>query len=160
MNATTHDEIRVTLTQLSDFSFNVHFDDTLAQDLVTDEPAPLGGGVGPNPSRVLMAAIGNCLSASLLFALRKYRNQPGTIRAEVRGRLGRNADNRLRVQHVDVALHLPGDPAGYEHLDRILQQFEQFCVVTESVRAGIEVAVEVRGDGDVVHHRSINLREA
>lgn len=152
----SNEQIKVTLTQIADYSFNIRFDDTDIQDLVTDEPAPLGGGHGPNPSRMLLVAIANCLSASLLFAMRKYKNEPGTIRAEVSGTMGRNAENRLRVLHVDVDLHLPDAAADYAQFERILQQFENFCVVTESVRAGIEVAVQVHdGSGAVLHH-SVN----
>ncbi|HET9820988.1 MAG TPA: hypothetical protein VFQ16_04115 [Burkholderiaceae bacterium] len=33
--------------------------------------------------------------------------------------------------------------AAVQHLDRCLQQFEDFCVVTESVRRGIPVQVRV-----------------
>ena len=150
------EQVKVTLTQLSDYSFNVSFDETDIPDLMTDEPAPLGGGKGPNPSRMLLAAIANCLSASLLFAMRKYKNQPGAIRAEVRGTLGRNAEGRMRVQHVDVDLHVPGAADDYAQFDRILQQFENFCVVTESVRGGIEVAVQVHDGSGQVRHASVN----
>lgn len=150
------EQIRVTLTQLSDYSFNVSFDEAGIPDLATDEPAPLGGGKGPNPSRMLLAAIANCLSASLLFAMRKYRNAPGTIRAEVRGTLGRNAEGRMRVLHVDVDLHLPDAAEDYAQFERILQQFENFCVVTESVRGGIEVAVQVHDGSGQVRHTSMN----
>lgn len=152
--APAQERIKVTLTQIADYSFNVSFDDTDAPDLITDEPAPLGAGQGPNPSRMLLAAVANCLSASLLFALRKYKNQPSGIVAEVRGTLGRNADGRLRVQRVEVDLNLGDAADSYEHFDRILQQFERFCVVTESVRAGIEVSVAVRDAGGNVVHRS------
>jgi organic hydroperoxide reductase OsmC/OhrA len=147
------EQVKVTLTQISDYSFNVSFDETDIPDLVTDEGAPLGGGKGPNPSRMLMAAIANCLSASLLFAMRKYKNAPGTIRAEVRGTLGRK-----RVLHVDVDLHLPDAADSYAQFERILQQFENFCVVTESVRSGIEVAVQVRDGSSTVLHSSVNQR--
>jgi organic hydroperoxide reductase OsmC/OhrA len=150
------EQVKVTLTQISDYSFNVSFDDSDIPDLLTDEGAPLGGGKGPNPSRMLMAAIANCLSASLLFAMRKYKNTPGTIRAEVRGTLGRNAEGRMRVQHVDVDLHLPDAAEGYAQFERILQQFENFCVVTESVRSGIEIAVQVHDGSGEVLHRSVN----
>jgi organic hydroperoxide reductase OsmC/OhrA len=150
------EQVKVTLTQISDYSFNVSFDGTDIPDLLTDEGAPLGGGKGPNPSRMLMAAIANCLSASLLFAMRKYKNLPGTIRAEVRGTLGRNAEGRIRVQHVDVDLHLPDAAESYDQFERILQQFENFCVVTESVRSGIEIAVQVHDASGEILHRSVN----
>jgi organic hydroperoxide reductase OsmC/OhrA len=150
------EQVKVTLTQLSDYSFNVSFDETDIPDLVTDEPAPLGGGKGPNPSRMLLAAIANCLSASLLFAMRKYKNQPGTIRAEVRGTLDRNAEGRMRVQHIDVDLHLPDAAEDYAQFERMLQQFENFCVVTESVRSGIEIAVQVHDGSGEVRHASVN----
>lgn len=150
------EQVKVTLTQVSDYSFNVSFDETDIPDLVTDEPAPLGGGKGPNPSRMLLVAIANCLSASLLFAMRKHKNQPGAIRAEVRGTLGRNAEGRMRVQHVDVDLHLPDAAEDYAQFERILQQFEDFCVVTESVRGGIEIAVQVHDGSGEVRHASVN----
>ncbi len=150
------EQVKVTLTQMSDYSFNIGFDDTDIPDLVTDEPAPLGGGKGPNPSRMLLAAIANCLSASLLFAMRKYKNAPGTIRAEVRGTLDRNAEGRMRVQHVEVDLHLPDAADDYAQFERILQQFENFCVVTESVRSGIEVAVQVHDSSGAIRHASVN----
>ena len=152
----TQEQVTVTLTQLADYTFNVQFDDTDLPSLVTDEPPPLGSGKGPNPSRMLLVAIANCLSASLLFAMRKYKNAPGTLRAVVRGTLGRNADNRLRVQHVQVDLHLPEPGDDYSHFERILETFENFCVVTESVRSGIEVAVNVHDGTGAVRHSSVN----
>lgn len=142
----------VTVEQESDYVFRVIFDDTSAPDLLTDEPEPLGGGSGPNPSRMLVAAVANCMSASLLFALRKFRNTPGKLVTRATATLGRNADKRLRVARIDATITLPDDPGGYQNLDRILQQFEQFCVVTESVRHGVEVSVSVSDrDGKRLH---------
>lgn len=145
-------QFSITVQQESDYVFRIAFDDTEIPDLLTDEPPPLGGNSGPNPSRMLLAAVANCLSASLLFALRKFNNTPGTLTSRATATLGRNADGRLRVDHIDVTLHLPGDPSDYQQLERVLAQFENFCVVTESVRAGVSVSVRVEdGQGASLH---------
>ena len=147
--------IELSLEQISDYEFRLRFDDTGAPDLLTDEPAPLGHGAGPNPSRLLLAAVANCLSASLLFSLRKFRNDPGQLTAHARAALARNEHGRWRVQRIEVELAMGAAAGSLEHLDRLLAQFEDFCVVTESVRQGIEVQVRVRdGSGVPLHSAS------
>ena len=74
--------IHVRLEQDADFAFHISFPGTDLDGLLSDEPAPLGGDRGPNPSRLLLAAIANCLVASLLCALRKHKNEPGRLVAE------------------------------------------------------------------------------
>ena len=143
--------IQLTITQESDYAFRVAFDDTALPSLLADEAPPLGSGKGPDPGRLLGAAIGNCLSASLLFALRKFKNQPGTIVARVRIEHARNERKRLRIGKVAVEIALPEAAADYAEIERILAQFEQFCTVTESVRVGIPVEVTVKdGTGTVL----------
>ncbi len=41
---------------LSGFAFRTRFDKSQFADLLTDEPAPLGGDSAPNPARLLAAA--------------------------------------------------------------------------------------------------------
>jgi len=132
----------VQLRQQQDFQFEIRFGDGIAP-LLADEPAPLGSGLGPSPEQLLAAAVGNCLSASLLFALRKFKQQPEPITTEVRFETGRNADNRVRMQAVRVVLKLGQPAAALEHLERVLATFEDFCVVTQSVRSSIAVDVQV-----------------
>ncbi|HET6433069.1 OsmC family protein [Dyella sp.] len=146
--------LSLTLTQESDYVFRIAFDDSEIPELITDESAPLGGDRGPNPSRLLLAAVANCLSASLLFSLRKFRNTPGTLVTHAEAELSRNAEGRLRVGQMTVTLELPEAAGEYHQIERLLQQFEQFCVVTESVRAGIPVAVRVRDTQGALLHQS------
>lgn len=144
--------LEVSLEQVEDFEFRVRFDGTAIEDLATDEPPPQGHNAGPNPARLLLAATANCLTASLLFALRKFRNTPGPIKARARARLARNAGQRWRVAGMEVDVQLTDAAASLQHFDRALAQFEDFCIVTESVRAGVPVAVRVvDGQGAVVH---------
>ena len=136
--------IRVTLEQEDDYAFRIHFEDTALDSLLGDEASPLGKDRGPNPARLLLASIANCLVASLLFAMRKQRNQPGKLRAEITAIPLRNAEGRWRIPQAFVELQLPEGNEHYQNLDRVLEQFEQFCIVTQSVRQGIDVLLTVK----------------
>lgn len=141
------DEIRVILELEDGYAFRVSFAGTGLDALHTDEPPPLGAGEGPNPSRLLLAAIANCLSASLLFAMRKFHNRPEALQAIASARLERNAEGRWRIPRANVELQLGEAVESHQQMERILAQFEQFCVVTQSVRQGIEVDVSIRDAG-------------
>jgi len=131
------------LEQLQDFEFRVRFDWPDVADLRLDEPEPLGRASGPNAARLIGAAVANCLSSSLLFCMRKFKQSPGPLRAEVKGELVRNDRGRMRIGRFDVTIRLSDSAAAIGHLDRCMAQFEDFCVVTESVRHGIPVDVRV-----------------
>lgn len=137
------DGIRLLLEQEGPYAFRISFDGAGLEALHTDEDAPLGAGAGPNPTHLLLAGVANCLSASLLFALRKFRNAPGPIRTEIVARKARNVAGRWRIPRVEVAIHLSDTAAGLEHFDRVLGQFEEFCIVTQSVREGMQVDVRI-----------------
>jgi organic hydroperoxide reductase OsmC/OhrA len=114
--------------------------------LVMDEPAPLGGGSGPNASRLLGAAVGNCLSASLLYCLRRARIEVEGLRTDVTVSPRRNEEGRLRIGSIRVELHPRVAPGAEGRMSRCLELFESFCVVTGGVREGIEVDVAVDPD--------------
>lgn len=132
----------VTVTQKADYQFVIDFGAAIPA-LLADEPAPLGKGDGPAPDHLLLAAVANCLSASLLFALRKFKQDPGGITTKATCTIDRNEHKRLRVLEIQVAITLGADGAQLQHLDRVLSQFEDFCTVSQSVQAGIPIKVAV-----------------
>lgn len=136
----------VSLTREDGYRFRIDFGDGSGATLQMDEPAPLGEGTGPNAARVLAAAVGNCLSASLLFCLEKARVDVDDVRTTVRGTMERNERGRIRLGPLQVRIEpgLSADAPG--RIDRCLEVFEDFCVVTQSVRDGLEVGVEVKVD--------------
>ncbi|RPI44333.1 MAG: OsmC family peroxiredoxin [Betaproteobacteria bacterium] len=141
----------VRLEQQQDFQFLVQFGLDDVPDLQVDEPKPLGSSAGPNAARLLAAAVGNCLAASLLFCLRKFKQTPGNVVAQVEGQLEREQRGRLRVARLDVVIHLGEAQGPVSRLAHCLREFEDYCVVTQSVRRGIEVNVRVEdADGRVV----------
>ena len=141
----------IELVQQADYRFEVHFDNPAVPLLTTDEAPPLGGNAGPNPARLLTVAVANCLSASLLFALRKFKNNPGPLRASATTSLVRSEQNRLRVGRIQVDIHLGVAATELKLLERALAQFEDFCVVTQSVRAAFPVDVRVLDSEGTVH---------
>ena len=134
----------VSLEHLGDYEFKVRFDWDEVPDLVLDEPEPLGHEHGPNAARILAAAVGNCLTASLLFCLRKSRIEPRGVKTTVTGTLTRNERGRQRIGGIHVRIDLDGPPGDSSpRLGRCLELYEDYCMITQSVREGIPVEVEV-----------------
>jgi uncharacterized OsmC-like protein len=93
---------------------------------------------------LLIAGVANCLCASLVFALGKFRQDGQGVEAEARCRIDRNAEGRLRIFGIDVELKLGALAEDMPRINRVMEQFERFCTVSESVKAGVPVEVVVR----------------
>jgi uncharacterized OsmC-like protein len=129
------------------FKFDVTFDDPSWAPIRVDEPVPIGDGTAPNATRLLSAAVGNCLAASLLFCLQKSRVEVTDLAAHVECAVVRNEKGRMRIGSVKVTLKPSVEGVPPERLGRCLDLFEDFCIVTQSVRAGIDVDVTVEPVG-------------
>jgi organic hydroperoxide reductase OsmC/OhrA len=136
-------EFSITLDWQRGYQFAVDFEQAGVAALLTDEPPPLGEGAGPNPARMLAAAVGNCMSASLKFCLDRSRIEVLDMKARVEGTLVRNERGRLRIESLRVRLEPVVAPGDRERMGRCLEMFEDFCIVGQSVRAGIDVSVDV-----------------
>jgi uncharacterized OsmC-like protein len=86
----------VDLEHVGGFRFLAHFGEGYPA-VTLDEPPPLGSGAGPDAARLLAAAIGDCLSASLLLCLQKSRVDVHDIRTNVMLTMARNDAGRLRI---------------------------------------------------------------
>jgi len=145
MSQTIEKTSRTMLTQEAGYRFRVRFDREGMPDLTTDESPPLGEGKGPNPSRLLATAVGTCLAASLLFCLGKARLSVDGLEAEVLTEFTRNEAGRLRIGGIKVRLLPKWTEETAAKAQRCLQIYEDFCVVTQAVRHGVPVEVQVDG---------------
>jgi organic hydroperoxide reductase OsmC/OhrA len=96
--------------------------------------------------RILAAAVGHCLSASALFCLQKARVVVHRMRTDVEAATVRDERGRLRVSQIRVQLRPQIAGPNHARVRRCLDLFEDYCVVTQSVRSGIDVNVDVRMD--------------
>ena len=143
MSGGGHDGARVRLAREEGFRFRVRFGADGVPDLITDEPPPLGAGAGPDPAALLAAAVGQCLASSLLFCMRRAHLEASEFAAEVCTTTTRNEAGRLRIGDIRVHLAPTVTPEVRAKMGRCLELFESFCIVTESVRAGVHVTVDV-----------------
>jgi len=133
----------VQLALQEDYRFAMSFGGDAIPEFTVDELPPLGGGAGPNPVRLLAGAVGHCLGASLLYCLKRSHIDVPNLHVGVEGTLVRNERGRLRVGSIQVTLAPEVAEQDRGRMSRCLELFEDFCMVTESVRHGIPVTVAV-----------------
>jgi uncharacterized OsmC-like protein len=139
----------VIVKQESDYYFSIHYGDGLPVQY-GDEPPPLGQNKAPNPTHFLLAAVANCLSYSLLFACRKYKQHIEPIHTEVLPVFARNEAGRSRIESIHAHLHLGVAADTVEYLEKILEQFESFCTVSQSVGKSIPIHITVSDVDDKI----------
>jgi uncharacterized OsmC-like protein len=135
--------IRTKLERVNDYQFRVKFDSPRIPDLVIDEAEPVGRSAGPNPSRLLSAAVAHCLSSSLMFCLARSRISVNDLTASVETLIRRNEKGRWRVAGLKVKLSPSMNADDLPRSKQCLEIFEDFCILTQSVRKGIPVDVDI-----------------
>jgi uncharacterized OsmC-like protein len=135
--------LKVELERIQDYSFKVDFGHDGIEALTTDEGEPLGKGGGPSPSMLLVAAMGNCISSSLLFCLQKARAKVKGMKTGVNAKITRNEKGRWRITEVNVELEANVDNEYVSQMQRCVALFEDYCIVSKSVEQGIPLRVRV-----------------
>jgi len=138
-------EYTISVDQIKDFEFRVKFDKDHFKELDLDEPPPLGGDKAPNAGRLLAAAVGNCLSASMLFCSRKSKVEIQKIQTKVTVQVVRNERRRQRIGKLLVEITPEIADAEREQAGRCMEIFQDYCTITQSVRQGIPVEVTIKG---------------
>ena len=132
------------LRMISGYQFNVDFDGAYIPNFLVDETKPEGEGSGPNPPRLLSAAVGHCMSSSLIYCLRKARITLRNLETTVKTNLFRNENGKLRISSIDVQISLKVNEEDKTRVNRCLKIFEDYCTVTQSIRKGIAVNVNIK----------------
>lgn len=144
----------IQMEQREGFQIHVAFDWKRVPELLLDEPPPLGEQQGPNASRLLAAAAANCLSASLLYCVFKEEPPAHCLRAEATCIMVRNAQRRQRIGGLEIVLIVSEAVTQSPRFARCRVLFEDFCVVSASIRQGIPMRVTIQDQQGVVLHTS------
>jgi uncharacterized OsmC-like protein len=145
MRGRSERKFAVHLTQLGRYRFRSQAseDGVLhGAEFVSDEPDPVGENSGPSTPALLASALGHCLSASLLEALRHAHLDVRGCETDAVAIVRPNAEGNPRIEHVDVTIR-PRLTEGSPRMQRCADVFENHCTVTQSVRRGVDVRVQV-----------------
>ncbi|OGS55712.1 MAG: hypothetical protein A3K60_00965 [Euryarchaeota archaeon RBG_19FT_COMBO_56_21] len=138
-----NEKIHAHLRHKDGYKFEITFDELPGDRVLMDEPTPVGRSEGPSAAMMLSSAVGHCLTSSLLFCMQKSRGAIKEIEADVDTSLARNERGRWRVTEIKVRLKPTVDAVDREKLERCRGLFEDFCIVTASIREGVKVDVEL-----------------
>lgn len=105
----------VVVTSLSNLRNEVGYGE--GQTLVTDEPVALGGeGAGPDPYTLLLAALGSCVSMTLMLYARRKGWPLERVRVRLRQRRVHakdcaecESDSADFIHHIERAVEIEGD---------------------------------------------------
>ncbi|MCS7050319.1 MAG: OsmC family protein [Thermomicrobium sp.] len=121
------------------------------EPVVIDEPPALGGSDrGPNPTELLLVALGACQELTLAVLAEQLGIAIDAIEVEVRGDLdlrgflGIDPAIRPGFQRLEVAVHITS-PEPPERLEELLRLAERLCPVSDMLRnpVPIETTLEI-----------------
>jgi len=138
-----NERIHAHLTRTDGYKYDISFDELPGVKIVSDEPVPTGKSEGVTAAMMLSGAVGHCLCSSLLFCLDKSRVKAKDLSADVELAMERNEKGKWRVKEIKVNLKPIVDDIDSKKLDRCKELFEDFCIVSSSVREGIKIDVNV-----------------
>jgi hypothetical protein len=132
------------IEQLGELSFSVRCEASNANGNPSHVETPMVPAEAvPEAVQRLITAVGGNLSASLLICLRKILTTYSDTHADVRVPTTEQDGAPQLPRKIEVVLHvsLPTDSLD---LYRRLKPLEDFSAVTQSLRDGVEIEVEVR----------------
>ena len=132
MSISLEGEIKVNTPGEEEYQFIVSFSNDKISNIRMDEPQPLGNGKYPNAGSLLAAAVGNCLCSSLLLGLDKLCQMWMGCRLRYRRRWSGTSWDLPRIKKMNV--RISPDVENNEKFRRCREIFEDFCIVTQSVK--------------------------
>ena len=135
---------KITLDLERDMIFRCDPNEMKIKECYIDETNEDLDMLGPNPVKMLASAVLGCLSASLIFCIQKKKLTLDVFHAEAEIIITRNEEGLFRVKEINVDLQPKSDdPVMRKRIEQCKKMFERYCTITESVRAGIPVNLEM-----------------
>ena len=138
-------KVNVNITLEKEMIFKCELGDIKVEECYIDETnKDEVNMLGPNPSRLVGLAVLGCLSSSFIFCLKKRDFTLDNLKAEAEVIIGRNEKGFWRVKKINVNIDVKiDDPETRKRADQCRKMFEQYCLVTQAIREGIDVELKM-----------------
>jgi organic hydroperoxide reductase OsmC/OhrA len=112
-------------------------------DLLMAEPFPVGVGHGPEAVTMLNMATSYCMTASLNFYLARARVVPLALRSRGHVTMRLTDEHYRRIEAMEIDIRIEVEERHRKRLERALDRFTTFCIVSESIRGSFPITVRV-----------------
>lgn len=135
----------VNMEKLENYKFIVDFGKKSIPSLLMDETKDIPGGeeTGPTASMLMGAAVGNCLSASLVFCLSKKRVNLKNLKTMITLKRKRNDKGYWSISEIVVDLQPEIAEEDRARFDQCVEIFRNYCIVSNSIETGIPLTVNI-----------------
>lgn len=136
---------RVSLKQEEEMIYKCNLGEIKMDTLYIDEKHDKNSErIGPSPVKLLALSVLGCLAASFSFCLNKKEFSLSDLLGHAEVTIARNDKHLWRVKKIDVRISPKIDtPELRKRADQCAKFFEQYCIISESLRNGIEVNLEL-----------------
>jgi uncharacterized OsmC-like protein len=137
---------KVGLKQEEEMIFKFEFGNPKMDNLYIDETNRKEiEKIGPSPAKLLASSVLGCLAASFSFCLQKKNFSLSGFEGKAEVSIVRNEKGFWRVRNIDIELNPKIDtPEMRKRADQCKRFFEQYCIISESLRTGFEVNVNLK----------------
>jgi len=102
------------------------------------------GKIGPSPIKLLALSVLGCLAASFEFCLERKDFTLSDLDGIAEVTFARNDNKFWRIKKIDIKI-LPkiDNPEMRKRVAQCKRLFEQYCIISESLRKGFEIKVNL-----------------
>lgn len=126
--------------------FKCDLGQSMNQNLYIDERnKKVTNKIGTFSTKLLALSVLGCFAASFEFYLQKKEFSLSDLDGKAEVTLARNDKGFWRVKKIDIEI-LPkvDNPKMHKRTDQCKKLFEQYCIISESLRKGFEVNVNLK----------------
>ncbi|MFX1377321.1 MAG: OsmC family protein [Promethearchaeota archaeon] len=136
---------KVSLNQEEEMIFKCDLGNPKIDNLYIDEQnKPEQKKKGTSPVKLLALSVLGCLTASYSFCLKKQGFSISGLKGKAEVIIARGDKGFWRVKKIDIEMIPKIDtPEMRKRADQCKKFFEQYCIISESLRTGFEVNVNL-----------------